>query len=128
MDKRSITKKGIKYQGKNYVGDFLKEYHGHQALVAEVKGEQSIRVYLEGKYIGTATELHDKEGLSKGSEEMFGLGKKLEDYKTEEIVKELVQRKGTSILKMKDGQQYQVKGNGSRVKEWGPATVFVIRD
>lgn len=56
----------------------------------------------------------------------FG-GKKIEDYKTEELVKELANRKSISIMKMKKGQQYKVSGDHSRVKEWGPAIVLVVR-
>jgi hypothetical protein len=127
VDKRNITKSGIKYKGKKYIGPFLKEHGGSQVLIAEVKDEPKIRVYLNGSYIGTATEV-GKEKINGGSEEMFGLGKKLKDYSNEDLIKELLGRYGVSCLKIREGQQYQVKGNGSRVKEQGPATVFVIRD
>lgn len=127
MDKRNITKTGVKYKTKKYWADFMDEHQGKQVLV-ELQDKHHIKVYLGSTLLGTATEIGYEDKISKGSDKMFGLGKKLKDYKDEELIKELVRRHGVSVLKIRDDQQYQVKGNGSRIKEWGPATVFVIRD
>lgn len=107
----------------------------HKKLIEKVleerlsKEELYKRVVCEAREEGVSFE--ETIGVSKGkentgSEGMFGR-KKLKDYKTEEIVKELVKRYGVSVMKVRAGCQYQVKGNGSRVKEEGPATVLVVR-
>ncbi|AKL94990.1 hypothetical protein CACET_c15410 [Clostridium aceticum] len=55
-------------------------------------------------------------------------GKKLSDYSIEELVKEIVCRKHTSILKADKHQVFQVKNNQKRIREKGPAVVLVIRE
>ncbi|WP_427340875.1 BC1881 family protein [Caloranaerobacter sp. DY30410] len=68
------------------------------------------------------------DSANKGDKKMFGFGKRLKDYKTSELIKELQSRKNVSILKMNKNQQYQVKNSHKRIKEKGPAVILVIRD
>lgn len=137
MEKRKVGSDGsIKYKGKRYLSHTLKDHVGETfgiKPILEVKVlwiiDEDNNVVCEAREEGVSFE--ETIGVSKGkentgSEGMFGR-KKLKDYKTEEIVKELVKRYGVSVMKVRAGCQYQVKGNGSRVKEEGPATVLVVR-
>ncbi|MCT4507557.1 MAG: BC1881 family protein [Tepidibacter sp.] len=59
---------------------------------------------------------------------MFGLTKKIEDIKTEDLIKELARRKGITLLKSTENQQYKITCNHSRIKEFGKAKILLIRN
>ena len=138
MEKRKVSADGsITYKGKKYISDVLKKHIGQACEIKPILEVNVVWVIDENNEV--ICEARDEKisfeesfGLNKkknpsGGEDMFEI-KKLKDYKTEEIIKELAKRYGVSAIKIKEGCQYQVKGNGSRVKEEGPATVFVIRE
>lgn len=60
MEKRNITKKGIKYKYKMYWADFMKGLHGHQVMVEPVD-KHSIAIYLNEDLLGVATEVGVEE-------------------------------------------------------------------
>lgn len=112
--------------------DALRNCIGKQVFVVPLQGKPLIEVYVGDSFVCSARELqgknNGKEGKGGGERAVFGFGgKKIEDYKTEELIKELAKRRNISTIKMKKGQQYKVSGDHSRVKEWGPATVLVVR-
>lgn len=137
METRKVGQDGsIKYKGKKYLGKQLMEHLGKTLEIRPILKVSVLWVFDDaGKFICEARE----EGVSfeesfgivskeqnRGNAEMFGR-KKLEEYKTDELIKELAKRYGVSIVKIREGCQYNVKGNGSRIKEEGPATIFVAR-
>lgn len=60
VDKRNITKKGVRYKQRMFWADFMKELHGNQVLV-EPMDEHSIAIYIRRELLGIATEVGIKE-------------------------------------------------------------------
>ena len=58
---------------------------------------------------------------------MFGMEKGLKDFKTEDLIKELAKRSGVTHLKATENQQYKITCNHSRIKEFGKASILVIK-
>ncbi|MFT9496337.1 BC1881 family protein [Anaerosolibacter sp.] len=148
MEKRNVTKEGIKFKGQMYQAEFLGQYWKQQVQVeaASSTNDERIMVHLGDKFLGYATKATMKEGghqdidpektmgmadkVKEGIKSVMGLAAapgSLEGVSTEKLIKELATRTGVSMVKMKNGQQYKVSGDHSRIKEFGPATVLVIR-
>lgn len=60
MNKRNITKKGVKYKEKLYWADFMKEIHGTQVLINPVD-DHLLEIYYREQLIGIATEVGVEE-------------------------------------------------------------------
>lgn len=128
MDKRNVTYKGIRYKGKMYWNVLLKNHMGDQVQVLSSYDNDSIDVY-SGKIFICKAEAFKKPNKQGGKDkDMLGFGKKLKDYKTNELIKELQSRKHVTMAKMKKEQQFKFRGDNKHIKEWGPATVLVIRN
>ncbi|WP_041720235.1 BC1881 family protein [Alkaliphilus metalliredigens] len=140
IEKRKVGKGGsIRYKNKNYTSNVLKKYVGRtfeiepllEVNVLWVFDDEKSRI-CEARQEGVSFEetfgIAKKEEVKGDDDVFFGLGKKLKDYKEKELAKELANRHGAKMIKVSPGQFYQVKGNGSRIKEEGPATIFVIRN
>ncbi|MCC5911351.1 MAG: BC1881 family protein [Clostridiaceae bacterium] len=138
-EERKVGKDGsIRYKGKKYFSKALLGHVGEKLKIQPILEVKVLWVFdSKGKRICEAREkgvsFEETIGVSKSQQNkgdkdvIFGLGKKLKDYKTDDLLKELATRKNTTLFKMHEGQQYQVKNGQQRVKEWGPAVVVVVR-
>ncbi|SKC68582.1 BC1881 family protein [Maledivibacter halophilus] len=128
MDRRNVTYKGIRYKGKMYWNDLLKTYIGEQVYVMTSQDNSFINVYEGKTFLCKAKAFKKPKDKKEDDKTMLGFGKKLKDYKTTELIKELQSRKHVTIAKMKKEQQFKFRGDNKHIKEWGPAVVLVIRN
>jgi len=140
-----VTARGIRYKRYFYQAEFLKEHIKEQVQIetATSTNDEKIMVYSGEKFLGYAirgergnqeSDPENKMGMAEkvkeGLKSVIGIAStgSLDEVSTDKLIRELAARTGVSMVKVKEGQQYKVSGNNSRIKEWGPAVVIVIKE
>lgn len=113
----------IRLDGAVYEAEFLKLMPGAEVLIE--KAENMLFVSrMDTKVLGCARLQPEP---AKEDEALLGLFRKLENVETKDLVKELARREGASLIRTREGQQFKITGDSSRIKEIGKATILLIR-
>jgi hypothetical protein len=125
MKKRKVRYGTVQYNNKLYRAEFLEVM---REVYVEPVTEKTVNIFkLNGKLVGQAVQetFQDKEAKDMNP---FGLFHKLENVSTDDLIKELAGRQGTTSIKNKSDQQIKITaGEKSRIKEKCEATILVIR-
>lgn len=125
MKRRKVRHGAVQYDNKLYKAEFLQVM---SEVLVEPVTKKTVNIYkLNGKLVGQAVQ-ETVQPLEGKDMRLFGLFHKLEEVKTEELLKELAGRQGTTVIKNRVDQQLKVSaGEHKRVKEKCEATVVIVR-